>query len=830
VKPSTDHEQNEKAVRLVEYLLRLASLRSKLVRDISAYDKVLWLNDIPRQNGCFTQAWGRDKDYDPDIWAEVQNRREPELPSIPDQCKDWIDKSSLRNKSDLPELLPEITKQIKNPAWQEESDEPEFVSQTKRLEEQPTVKQAWDRYLEERWLPWTEEHNVWESIHKVYSSLFAIYQEQLRLGEEYELVLGLGFLTWQTPTGHRVRRHLIVANALLKFEARLGKFTVQTNPDGASLRPELDMLDIEEQPARAEEIAKSSLTNAEDDPWEKDCIEGVLSSLVHSINSLGEYDNTLVAKNIRASTKPIVEYAPALILRKRSAKGLTETLRRIKGNIEIGGEIPREFRDLAEIPVRGDDSSNNDPVDTNSEFDGELFFPKLSNEEQRHIVNKIRGTSGVLVQGPPGTGKSHTIANLISHLLATGQRILVTAKTPRALQVLMGRFDKEENEKDKKNEGLISKEIRPLCISLLGSGPEEKNSLDFSVKRILLKNEEWNQNQAKRERQELEQKLRNLREEKANVDRRLLDIRESETHSQSIAEGNYRGTAARIAETVNQDRSIYEWFTDTVPLNKACPISGKFLTSVLAALRQFTPEIRQELSLVCPDALPSSERLANLFKCEEGAIEEEDRSIKGADVQTSDHLARIDANAIKVIRDSLADFQDKRRQLTASPYQWMGDALCDVMSGNPLVWRELHRSTRDTIGSIETLVPVVDQTSIDYPDDANTRTLLEDVRKLKEHMENGGKLGWWLLRPRLVKECIHVLKTVRVNGHCCSSLEQFSVLADALRVHVECEKACGFWVGRCDKPQGPYPMQLAALKAKCDALDGVCVSIAGRRR
>ena len=49
------------------------------------------------------------------------------------------------------------------------------------------------------------------------------------------------------------------------------------------------MLDIEEQPARAEEAAKDSLKNAMDNPWEKNCLEGVLESLVHSINPDGEY-------------------------------------------------------------------------------------------------------------------------------------------------------------------------------------------------------------------------------------------------------------------------------------------------------------------------------------------------------------------------------------------------------------------------------------------------------------------------------------------------------------------------------------------------------------
>ena len=799
-----DSPEKSKVIRLVDYLTRLASLRAKVIRDLSEYQNVLWIKDVPRQKECFTRAWGGDEDFDSDIWIEIQTQREPELPGVPAPCKDWTDKSSLRNKSNVPELLLEITRQVENPAWHAGSDQPEFITHVERLVDHPKIQREWDHYVEERWLPWTEEHNAWERVHKVYSTLFAIHQEQLRLGEEYELVLGLGLLTWQTPSSQRVRRHLIVGNALLEFEARLGKFTVRPLPDGANVRPELDMLDIEEQPARAEETAKSLLANGGDDPWEKDCVEGVLQALVHSINSQGEYDNTLEAKSLQACAKPIVEYAPSLILRKRSDKGLTETLKRIKERIEKGENISTEFRDLAEVRSGNSADSANGPSETNDGFGGEVFFPKPSNDEQRRIVDKIRGASGVLVQGPPGTGKSHTIANLICHLLATGQRTLITAKTPRALQVL---------------EGLVPDELHPLCINLLGGGLEEKRSLESSVGGILRKNEEWNEEGANREREDFEQRLQELREEKAKVDRQLRDIRESETHTQSIAEGSYRGTAARIAEAVNRNRSTYEWFNDTVPLEKACPISEGDLSSIRAGLCRFTPEKRGELSLVWPDTLPSPERIANLVEHEKRAIEEEKGSARGADEQIANHLSKIDVTTIKEIHDSLAAFQSERRRLSASTHPWMRDALGDVISSNLSLWLELLRVTRGTIASIETLVPVADDTDIDFPDDANIRTLFEDVCALKKFMENGGKLGWGLFRPKLVKERIYVLKTVRVNGRSCTNLEHLSALADTLRVRIECEKAWGFWAGRNEQTQGPYTLQLHALKALCDALD-----------
>lgn len=802
----THSPEQQKVARLVDYLLRLATLRTKLVRDVADYERVLWVSTVPHERGCFTQAWGRDEEHEPDEWLEVQNRPEPELPTVPAQCKNWVNLAALHNKNDLPDLLPEITRQIPNPDWCEESDQPEMIPHKECLEEHPEVRPVWDRYVEEKWLPWREDHHAWEKIHKVYSALFAIHQEQLRLGEEYELVLGLGLLTWQTPTGQRVRRHLIVADAILKFEARLSIFTVRPHTEGTKLRPELDMLDIEEQPARAEESAKSSLTNAEDDPWDKGSVEGVLQSLVHSINSQGDYDDSLEAKSIRASAKPIVEYAPALILRKRSAKGLTEALKRIKEQIELGEAIPGEFADLAEIRSKDGGESSDEPEEANAAFDGEVFFPKPSNDEQRRIVDKIRTASGVLVQGPPGTGKSHTIANLICHLLATGQRTLITAKTPRALQVL---------------EGLVPDELRPLCINLLGSGLEERRSLESSVGGILRKNEEWNEDRAKQERTELEDRLRKRREEKTKVNRRLRDIRESETHTQSIAEGAYRGTAARIAEAVNRDRAEYEWFTDFVPLDKTCQIAVNDLRTVLAALSEFTPEKRRELVLAWPETLPSSECFADLVRNEAGAIEEEERAAREADDRLADLLARNNPSSIEAIHNAFSSFRDTRRKLLAAPHSWMNDALRDVLGENSSLWQELLRVTRDVIASIEELVATADGTRVEFPDTTDIRSLHDDARTLKEHMENGGQLGWGLFRPKPVKERLFVVKSVMVSGRPCSTVEHFSNLADVLYVRIQFEKAWGFWKGRSEKVEGPYTLQLTVLRSLLDVLENV---------
>ncbi|MGD0517879.1 MAG: AAA domain-containing protein [Thermoguttaceae bacterium] len=654
-------------------------------------------------------------------------------------------------------------------------------------------------------MPWVEEHNAWDIIHKVYSDLFAIHHEQLRLGEEYELVLALGLLTWQTPTNQRVRRHLIVANIVLEFEARLGKFTIRPNPEGAILRPELDMLDPEDQPARAEERAKESLNNITDDPWKKDITEGVLKALVHSINPQGEYHDHLEIKHNTATPKPNVEYAPAIILRKRSTKCLTEILKRIKERIEKDGIIPAEFADLAEITKGQETEVVTDSGDSFSDFDDEIYFPKPSNEEQRRIVNKIKSANGILVQGPPGTGKSHTIANLVCHLLATGKRILITAKTPRALLVL---------------EKLLPDELRPLCINLLGSGLEEKRSLESSVGGILRKNEEWNEQRSKADLQQLELKLRQLREEKAQIARRLRAIRESETHTQTIAEGAYHGTAARIALAINNDKEKFGWITDIIPIDQPCPINEGDLRIIINTIRKLTPELRKELDLNWPNKLPSPKEFADLVIKEREAANEEHLVEHEADMLNANHLSRLNDNSIRSLLVAISEFQGKYRSLLALPYKWMQAAVRDVVSNNPNLWRELHRVTLDVIYGIADSVSLADSTEIKIPVNVNENALFKDAQKLKLHLKYGGKLGWGPFRPRLVKERLYVVKSISLNGHLCASLQQIQILTDVLHVRIELENAWRFWVTYCERKWGPFSLQLQVLKSLCDALEG----------
>jgi hypothetical protein len=557
-------EIKSKAQRLVEYLAEIARLRSKLIRHVEEYDRVLWLHEIPKEpEYCFTQAWGPDESYESEVWIEITKYDEPVLSDVPKICERWIDYSRLYDTTTQPNLYEEIflasddtylnkLDKQKLPVKSED----EFI--TLKLENFPEIAAVWNEYIENKWIPWSNLHKRWMTVNEVYSKLFSIFQEEQKLGEEYELVLGLGLLRWKTPSGHYIKRHILLAKASLLFEADKGKFIVTPSSEGACLSLELDMLDVQEQPLNAKKIADEALLSGNDDPWDLSTVEPILRSFANLVDEKGQgsyLGNDLEPLDHRDKEKPVVDFAPALILRKRSAKGLVAVLSDIKRQIEENPSLPPEFTKLCEGQI-GSEAFEGEYTRLFSE-DPTVYFPKPSNEEQRQIIRNLKNANGVLVQGPPGTGKSHTIANLICHLLATGQRVLVTAKTPRALQVL-------------KNQ--LPEQIRPLCINLLGSGLDEQRSLESSVSNVLAKHDRRNDKSTTEKIGDLKNRLDKLRSERMSLNNQIMSIREKDTFQHIIIDGEYKGTAAKIASRLNLEETEFDWLKDNITYETEVPV------------------------------------------------------------------------------------------------------------------------------------------------------------------------------------------------------------------------------------------------------------------
>jgi hypothetical protein len=171
----------------------------------------------------------------------------------------------------------------------------------------------------------------------------------------------------------------------------------------------------------------------------------------------------------RAGTTPHLSLAPALLLRERDRNALVEYYDRILASLMgVDAVSPLGLAQL--LFALEEDERLAWPSSRGSTTDKVLgddpLFPLPTNSAQRAVLDRLQQDTAVVVQGPPGTGKTHTIANLVSALLATGQRVLVTSQKDQALKVL----------RDK-----LPTPVRDLCVLLTDIQRGGSEELERSV-------------------------------------------------------------------------------------------------------------------------------------------------------------------------------------------------------------------------------------------------------------------------------------------------------------------------------------------------------------
>jgi hypothetical protein len=516
--------ERDRAIRLFTYLKELCALRSTQVRDVASYDQLFWLCDLPRHKLCRCSLWslvdppspGAEHHSDP--WIEIRKPSLRSPPELPDDVEPWIRDEQLNNSS-LSE--PGFYDQIPRFALQGDAgdgDPNALVS----ISEFPKVFDKLVGYVEAQWKPWAKEDRELQKVQKAYNQLFNIYQRQEKLGEQYEVIVGTGLLTWKSPNSGGIKRHILEIQARIEFDRVRGIITAGPAPDGPNPILECGMLETADRPNPTDltEIESDALSLS-GDPWEGVGLESVLRGFANSLPIAGEYSPSL-DHTASSSDKPTVKLAPTLILRKRTRRTFEDFYRQIIEQVKKGEDIPENILriiDIVDESPSGDDPGSDTDTECappRSQTDTELYFPLPANEEQKRIAQKIEHRRGVLVQGPPGTGKSHTIANLISHFLAQGKRILVTSETPRALEVLRSK---------------LRGEIEELCVVWLGSGSESHKALERSVLGITQRKANWN---SAREQSLIDENARRLdaeRKVQAQLGHELRACREADVYT-----------------------------------------------------------------------------------------------------------------------------------------------------------------------------------------------------------------------------------------------------------------------------------------------------------
>jgi hypothetical protein len=285
--------------------------------------------------------------------------------------------------------------------------------------------------------------------------------------------VGVGCLSWRPDDHDQVLRHVATAPIAIEFDENSGTLTVARGSSPEPVSIELDMLDpaLISTPAKIDEISQMA---AEYDGHVLDpsAIGDICRRLIHRLDPDAEYDDEVATP---AGTSPKGSFAPAIILRRRTNRGLVQIYQDIVTQIQTSGEIPSGVMPLID-PDRQPESERTTGPGAVVRIDDEDFLPLPVNDAQRRIIERVDSTAQTVVQGPPGTGKTHTAAALVSHLLAQGKRVLITAHTDRALREVRGK---------------LPREIQSLAVSVIGQSRSDMAELRTAVENISRRADEF---------------------------------------------------------------------------------------------------------------------------------------------------------------------------------------------------------------------------------------------------------------------------------------------------------------------------------------------------
>ncbi|MCY6370009.1 AAA domain-containing protein [Clostridium ganghwense] len=244
-------------------------------------------------------------------------------------------------------------------------------------------------------------------------------------------------------------------------------------------------------------------------------------------------------------------------------------LNNMQQKINEGGFIPETIKALVEDK---EIQQSSESLEEWRETYEHLLFPLPYNEEQSEIAKKLAQNFGIVVQGPPGTGKSHTIANLICHLLAHGKRVLVTSQTDKALKVL--------SEK-------IPQEIKHLCISMLGNDTEDLKEVDYSIRKIT-ENLALDIGNLDKDRESLQEELIKCRDNQKELYNKLEKVEKIENGNIQYCGKYYK--LLNIAKWVKKNENQYSWIEDEIKSVQKCPITDAKFSRLIYLLSNTNKE------------------------------------------------------------------------------------------------------------------------------------------------------------------------------------------------------------------------------------------------
>jgi very-short-patch-repair endonuclease len=573
----------KRLTQVFRYLEALNHHRNPAKRHLDDQLWRLWFRDLPDHPSIrvaslselgLASASGTGPKGDSEAKTEgdfVLRVRRPKLtpcPPPPDALSLWLEKGwqDIASEIRVRPTRNELDKEGRTVIVRFEDD----PSRQRNLERWRTLRESWQ--LNER--PAREAMRIFEQLYEIRGQIE-------REGEKVELVLGDGILSWRRNDGG-VYHPVVLQRVQLEFDPTIPEFSIVESERPVELYSALfqSMPDVE---GKVLARVRQELEDGKFHPLGREDTSGLLRSLVVQLSARGEFYPDSAPK--AQSDDPVMGRSPVILLRHRNL-GFAVAIQSVLENLAADGSVPTSLMRIVgiddapppttESPGAPQWFEDSNPVD--------VLLSKPANPEQVRIAQRLEQHGSVLVQGPPGTGKTHTIANLIGHLLAEGKSILVASHTSKALRVVRDQ---------------VVRQLRPLCVSVLDSDMESRKQLESSVDEIVSRLSRNDANQLEQVAEGLQKRREALIGSLRELANSILNARADEYRE--IVVGGEAVTPSEAARMVYVGRESLDYIPCPVELGSPLPLSDQELSELYATNESVSLTDETELRGLLPN-------------------------------------------------------------------------------------------------------------------------------------------------------------------------------------------------------------------------------------
>ncbi|TFE33756.1 DNA helicase [Frankia sp. B2] len=718
-----------RSLRLLDYLAALAAERRGAPRrQLAEYVPAPLLPaDVPSHPGVRLGPTTQRES-----WLEVARVPQPAAPSWPPPLDRYLAGTVVS-----PDAPPTIPAHLLDAEAVEQTGErePPGVPGEER-DAPPGAVALLDAWVRQVWRPWAPEARAARDARALYQRLFDLRLRLQREAATVELAWGHSVLCWRVGDA-TIIHPLLVTRMVLTVDPDSG--VIRLHPDGpVSLETEplhgLGLPGLDEMSA-----LRDRLRTAPADPWDAPAQAELHRQILAPLGL-----------DARATTGPVPPPGPSPVLvdtwavyvRPRpalQAQFYAELRTALAERDLLPEAIAAVVADdrLVAAALGGDDRADGTlPEGAHADrgrgrrgHDGSpaglgerLLMPLPTNADQERIARQLAGARGVTVQGPPGTGKSHTIANMICHLVAHGQRVLVTAQDEQALAVL----------RDK-----IPRELRDLTVAVLGSSRADLDELRAAIVEISGAVSEVDPARETAAVKALAEELDAARATARALELRMIDLLAGEAREFELPHGRER--APEVASWLAERAEELGFVPDRLDPTRALPLGPAELAELYRTAREITPADARAAAGNLPGDLPDGASLPGAVAL--GRLHDELDEIRAglADLEQAglsvDALDALDvdgadgADGVRALVEDTRAAADRLRRLSVG---WLttARAQCAASGEQARFWADQATALAAEVAELRRLTTLTFGRSIELPagDPRVQLRLLADLR------------------------------------------------------------------------------------------------------